>query len=479
MKLRARLPFAVSTLSLCCALFAASLQAADEDTPILDELPALDEQAPIDGPALDPHGVVALPAGNDDNQPLPLDDIRIFAQVLHQIRSAYVEPIDDKTLLENAIKGMLAGIDPHSSYLAGDDYDELQETTTGEFGGLGVEVGIENGFIKIIAPMDGSPAERAGVKAGDLIIKVDGKPTGDVTLADTSELLRGPPGSNITLTILRQGVSEPFEITVTREIIKARSIRYRALEPGYGYIRISQFSANTGNEVVDALGKLHEEQQPLKGLVLDLRNNPGGVLQAAAQVVDAFLTEGLIVYTQGRVPGADLRFDANADDPSRGVPLVVLIDGGSASASEIVAGALQDHHRAIIIGTRSFGKGSVQTVLPLASNRAIKLTTALYYTPSGRSIQARGIEPDITVHRGQVTRIPDSLTTYRESDLNRHIETRDQAEIEADEAVDTPEVTPPATPRPAISAEDVLVADYQLNEALNVLKGLNIMQTRR
>lgn len=479
MKLRARLPFAVSTLSLCCALFAASLQAADEDTPILDELPALDEQAPIDGPALDPHGVVALPAGNDDNQPLPLDDIRIFAQVLHQIRSAYVEPIDDKTLLENAIKGMLAGIDPHSSYLAGDDYDELQETTTGEFGGLGVEVGIENGFIKIIAPMDGSPAERAGVKAGDLIIKVDGKPTGDVTLADTSELLRGPPGSNITLTILRQGVSEPFEITVTREIIKARSIRYRALEPGYGYIRISQFSANTGNEVVDALSKLHEEQQPLKGLVLDLRNNPGGVLQAAAQVVDAFLTEGLIVYTQGRVPGADLRFDANADDPSRGVPLVVLIDGGSASASEIVAGALQDHHRAIIIGTRSFGKGSVQTVLPLASNRAIKLTTALYYTPSGRSIQARGIEPDITVHRGQVTRIPDSLTTYRESDLNRHIETRDQAEIEADEAVDTPEVTPPATPRPAISAEDVLVADYQLNEALNVLKGLNIMQTRR
>jgi len=479
MKLRARLPFAVSTLSLCCALFAASLQAADEDTPILDELPALDEQAPIDGPALDPHGVVALPAGNDDNQPLPLDDIRIFAQVLHQIRSAYVEPIDDKTLLENAIKGMLAGIDPHSSYLAGDDYDELQETTTGEFGGLGVEVGIENGFIKIIAPMDGSPAERAGVKAGDLIIKVDGKPTGDVTLADTSELLRGPPGSNITLTILRQGVPEPFEITVTREIIKARSIRYRALEPGYGYIRISQFSANTGNEVVDALGKLHEEQQPLKGLVLDLRNNPGGVLQAAAQVVDAFLTEGLIVYTQGRVPGADLRFDANADDPSRGVPLVVLIDGGSASASEIVAGALQDHHRAIIIGTRSFGKGSVQTVLPLASNRAIKLTTALYYTPSGRSIQARGIEPDITVHRGQVTRIPDSLTTYRESDLNRHIETRDQAEIEADEAVDTPEVTPPATPRPAISAEDVLVADYQLNEALNVLKGLNIMQTRR
>lgn len=404
----------------------------------------------------------------DTDLPLPIEEVRIFAQVLHQIRTSYVEPIDDKTLIENAIRGMLAYIDPHSTYLASDDYSELQEDTTGEFGGLGVEVGIENGFIKIISPMDGSPAERAGIQAGDLIIKLDDTPARDVTLGDTSGLLRGEPGTSITLTILREGVAEPFEVTVTREIIQARSIRFREMEPGYGYIRIGQFAANTGTEVVDALNSLQASETPLVGLVLDLRNNPGGVLQAAVDVVDAFVTEGLILYTEGRVENADMRFEATPADPSKGVPVVVLINGGSASASEIVAGALQDHKRAIIMGTTSFGKGSVQTVLPLTNDRAIKLTTSLYYTPSGRSIQARGIEPDITIDRGQVTRIPDSLAAYREADLTGHLET------EATQGGVSEYVPPPAEPTP----EEILVEDYQLNEALNVLKGLNILKAR-
>lgn len=404
--------------------------------------------------------------------PLPMEEVRIFAQVLNQVREAYVEPIDDKTLLENAIKGMLAGIDPHSTYLAKDDYANLQETTTGEFGGLGVEVGIENGFIKIISPLDGSPADRAGIKAGDLIIKLDDTPAQTVTLGDTSELLRGEPGTSIRLTIMREGVPDPFEVTVVREIIKARSIRTRELDPGYGYIRISQFSANTGNEVVSAINRFHSDNPNMKGLVLDLRNNPGGVLQAAVGVVDAFLSSGLIVYTEGRLNNSSMRFEATPEDPSRGLPLVVLINGGSASASEIVAGALQDHGRAIIMGTRSFGKGSVQTVLPLTNDRAIKLTTSLYFTPNGRSIQATGIIPDIQVDRGQVTRIAESMIAYREEDLTRHLANGNSNEEEAPAPTSRP-----ATRAPVVSAEDVIVDDYQLNEALNLLKGLNVFKT--
>lgn len=403
--------------------------------------------------------------------PLPLDEVRIFAQVLNQIRNAYVEEIDDKKLLENAIKGMLAGIDPHSSYLASDDYEQLQESTTGEFGGLGVEVGIENGFIKIISPIDDSPAARAGIQAGDIIIKINDTPAADVTLGDTSELLRGAVGTSITLTVMREGVREPIDIMITREIIKARSIRYNSVEPGYGYIRIGQFAADTGTEVVDALNKLNAENSPLRGLILDLRNNPGGVLQAGVAVVDAFITEGLIVSTKGRVENADLRFEATSDDPSQGVPLVVLINGGSASASEIVAGALQDHGRGIIMGTQSFGKGSVQTVLPLTNDRAIKLTTSLYYTPNGRSIQARGITPDIKIDRGQVTKIPDSIAAYREADLTRHLE-NDAGMGNAD----TKTVAPAAQ---TASPSEVLVNDYQLNEALNLLKGLSILSTNK
>lgn len=448
---------AVPTMSLlmCAALCSTPALSQDADPPS----------------AIEPAPAVAETAAPNNNLPLPMDEVRIFAQVLSQVREAYVEPIDDKTLLENAIKGMLAGIDPHSTYLAKEDFSQLQETTTGEFGGLGVEVGIENGLIKIIAPMDDSPAARAGIQAGDLIIKLDDTPAQEVTLGDTTELLRGEPGTTIRLTILRDGVTDPFEISVTREIIKARSIRSRELEPGFGYIRISQFSANTGTEVVDALGTLQGDGNNLKGLVLDLRNNPGGVLQSAVGVVDAFVTSGLIVYTEGRIKNSSMRFEATPADPSNGTPVVVLINGGSASASEIVAGALQDLKRAIIMGTRSFGKGSVQTVLPLTNDRAIKLTTSLYFTPSGRSIQATGIIPDIVVDRGQVTRIADSVTAYREEDLSGHLANGNAAQGDA------PATAPPAkTPQPVVSAEDVIVADYQLNEALNVLKGLNVLK---
>jgi carboxyl-terminal processing protease len=429
------------------------------------------EAAPAAAPRAEAAATPVVPAETESEEllPLPIEEVRIFAQVLNQVRNSYVEPIDDQTLLENAIRGMLAYIDPHSTYLASEDYNALQEDTTGEFGGLGVEVGIENGFIKIISPMDDSPAARAGIQAGDLIIKLDDTPARDVTLGDTSDLLRGEPGTSIRLTILREGIAEPFEVTVTREIIQARSVRYRELEPGYGYIRVAGFAANTGTEVINALDELHTAEVPLTGLVLDLRNNPGGVLQAGVEVVDAFITEGLIVYTQGRVENSDMRFEATPADPSKNVPLVVLINEGSASASEIVAGALQDHQRGIIMGTQSFGKGSVQTVLPLTNDRAIKLTTSLYYTPKGRSIQARGIVPDITIDRGQVTRIPQSLAAYREADLTGHLETDDDDGADGDAAV---------APPPAVAANEVLIEDYQLNEALNVLKGLNILQAR-
>jgi len=284
--------------------------------------------------------------------------------------------------------------------------------------------------------------------------------------------MRGEPGTDIVLTILREGVSDPFEITVTREIIQARSVRYRVLEPGYAYIRVGTFSTDTGDEVKNAVRKLHEENE-LKGLVLDLRNNPGGVLQSSVGVVDAFIDDGLIVYTEGRVENSEMRFEASTEDVSQGVPLVVLINAGSASASEIVAGALQDHQRAIIMGTPSFGKGSVQTVLPLTNDRAIKLTTALYFTPDGRSIQAKGITPDILVDRGQVTRIPESLVSYREENLAGHLENSDGEEMPEEESEEAAVIAAEVQDPP-----EVLVRDYQLNEAVNVLKGLNIIRPR-
>ena len=410
---------------------------------------------------------LALPASvsaqkqQEQPLPLPLEQVRMFTEALDRIRMSYVEEIDDQTLLENAIRGMLAGLDPHSAYMAGDDYEMLQETTTGEFGGLGVEVGRENGYIRVISPIDDSPADRAGIKAGDLIIQIDHKPLREMLPEEAAQMMRGEAGSEVTITVAREG-QEPFDLTIVREVIALRSVRSRVLEPGYAYIRVSQFRVNTGTEVVDELEKIYHEDSELKGLVLDLRNNPGGVLQASVGVVDAFINEGRIVYTEGRLEQSHMEFSATRDTAAADVPLVVLINNGSASASEIVAGALQDHGRAIIMGTRSFGKGSVQTVLPLADARAIKLTTSLYFTPSGRSIQAQGIEPDITVDEAFVTRRSRNVMQYNESDLQGHLENGNDEQTENQEMADA-----------LISAEEVLVNDYPLNEALNVLKGIN------
>ncbi|MFK7865568.1 MAG: S41 family peptidase [Pseudohongiellaceae bacterium] len=400
--------------------------------------------------------------------PLPLEEVRMFTQALDRIRASYVEEIDDQTLLENAIKGMLSGLDPHSSYLAGKDYEVLQENTTGEFGGLGIEVGREDGYIKVISPIDDSPADRAGMKAGDLITRINNRPLRELLPDEAAEMMRGAPGTEVTLTIAREG-EQTFDLTIVREIITIASVRSRLIAPGYAYLRIPQFRANTGNEVQEEIAELLEENDELKGMVLDLRNNPGGVLQASVGVVDAFISQGRIVYTEGRMENTGMDFNATRATVAGDIPLVVLINNGSASASEIVAGALQDHGRAIIMGTKSFGKGSVQTILPLSEERAIKLTTSLYFTPSGRSIQAQGIEPDIIVDEAFVTRRSSNIAQYREADLDGHLGNGNE-----DGSDNTEEMT-----EALLSAEEVLVSDYPLNEALNVLKGINVFKPAR
>lgn len=393
-------------------------------------------------------------SGAGETKTLPLDDLRMFAEVYGRIKSAYVEPVDDSKLLQDAIRGMLAGLDPHSSYLEPDAFESLQVHTSGEFGGLGIEVGLEDGFVRVITPIDDTPAQRAGIRAGDLIIKLDDTPVQGLSLNEAVDLMRGEIGSEIRLTLVRDGVEKPFEVKLVRAAIKVASVRSRLLEPGYGYLRISQFQLNTGKDLRDALEKL-ETEAPLNGLVLDLRNNPGGVLQAAVEVVDAFLDEGLIVYTEGRLPNSELRFSATDKTVAPELPLVVLINGGSASASEIVAGALQDHRRAVLMGTDSFGKGSVQTVLPLGNDRALKLTTARYYTPNGRSIQAQGIHPDLVVEEAKLTSV-DQDPQIKERDLAGHLENSTEAQT--------------------VAAETGLSSsDFQLYQAVNLLKALNIV----
>ena len=402
---------------------------------------------------------IALPAAAaiEDQGALPLDDLRTFADVYNQIRVGYVENIDDSTLLEYAIQGMLMGLDPHSVYMTKDDYQDLQDATTGEFTGLGLEVGMEDGYVKIISPIDGSPAAEAGLQSGDVILKLGKVPVKGMSLNEAIEMMRGPAGSEITLSIGRPGESQPFDVTLVRDVIKVASVRQRWLEPGYGYIRIAQFQTSTGPDVTRALEKLKQEQD-LKGLVLDLRNNPGGVLRASVDVAGLFMDGGTVVYTEGRLPNSDMSFDAKATDSTSGIPLVVLINSGSASASEIVAGALQDHKRAVIMGTRSFGKGSVQTVLPISESRAVKLTTALYFTPNGRSIQAEGIEPDILVERARVTAY-DNSRRVTEADLSGHLDNAGGN----------------GTRKSKNPSNGLLSRDNQLYEALTLLKGINVL----
>ncbi len=396
---------------------------------------------------------------------VPYDELRTFTEVFGRIQKDYVEPVTDKKMLEDAIRGMLSGLDPHSTYLDQDQYQELRVGTTGQFGGLGIEVGMEDGFIKVISPIDDTPAQRAGIKSGDLVIRIDEKPVKGLGLGEAVKLMRGEVGSAIILTVVREGEEQPLNIKVVRDIIKITSVKSRTLEKGYGYIRISSFQSRTTESVQQAINKLESENgNSLKGLVLDLRNNPGGVLNAAVGVSDAFLKSGLIVYTEGRIDDSQLKFNATPKDELDDAPMVVLINAGSASASEIVAGALQDHKRAIIMGEKSFGKGSVQTILPTSNGGAVKLTTARYYTPSGRSIQAEGITPDISLSRVRLQELDKSnFTPIKESDLSNHLTngTKSSSPQNADNGS---------------RSDESLNQDYPLSEALNVLKGISILK---
>ena len=409
-------------------------------------------------------GATSLAASESQGR-LPLEELRTFADVYNQIREGYVEEIDDSTLLEYAIEGMLMGLDPHSVYMNKDDFTDLREGTSGEFSGLGLEVGMQDGYITIISPIDGSPAAAANLQSGDVILKLDNAPVQGMSLNEAIEHMRGPKGSEIELTIGRQGESQPFNVTLVRDTIKVASVRGRMLEPGYAYIRIAQFQLSTGEDVAKTLARL-EEKGEIKGLVLDLRNNPGGVLSASVSVSDLFLDGGSVVYTEGRLPNSDMHFDARPGDATDGAPIVVLINAGSASASEIVAGALQDRGRAVVMGSNSFGKGSVQTILPLSESRAVKLTTARYFTPNGRSIQAEGIVPDILVERARVTAY-NTTAQITEADLSGHL---GNGNGDSD--------SKKSRTSSARAASELLASDNQLYEALTLLKGVNILGLR-
>ena len=413
-------------------------------------LPAKAEDATAT--ADDPHH-----SDGDAQQALPLEELQMFADVFNQIRQGYVESVPDSELFELAVQGMLSGLDPHSVFLKEKAYDSLQETTQGEFSGLGIEIGQDGGYITIIAPIDGSPAEGAGLKAGDVILKIDGESIRDLPVDRSIDLMRGPTGSEVLLTIGRRGVADTFDVTVIRDIIKVPSVRSRELMEGYLWLRAAQFQKDTGQEAIAILDKALAEGA-LKGVVLDLRNNPGGVLGASVDMAGAFLDGGLVVYTEGRHPQAADSYEAATGDMLQGLPIVVLINGGSASASEIVAGALQDRRRAVIMGTRSFGKGSVQTILPISDTRAVKLTTARYYTPNGRSIQAEGIVPDIVVERAEVKSVESNRRT-KEADL--------QGSLAAEEAIDAQSESESLT--------ELRNNDNQLYEALTLLRGINLL----
>ncbi|MGB0712590.1 MAG: S41 family peptidase [Gammaproteobacteria bacterium] len=413
--------------------------------------------------------VQAERSADDAIEHLPIDDLRTLSDVFGRVKKDYVEEVTDTDLLEGAIEGMLSHLDPHSTYLNKEAFKELRVGTSGEFGGLGIEVGMENGFVKVIAPIEDTPADRAGVKAGDLIIRLDDKPVKGMTLGEAVKVMRGKPNTDIELTVVREGRDKPFKITITRAVIQVKSVKNEILEPGFGYLRITQFQSKTGDGVTSAIEDLVKENEgELHGLILDLRNNPGGVLNAAVAVSDAFLEDGLIVYTEGRDRASRLSFNATPGDVLKGAPVVVLVNEGSASASEIVAGALQDHKRAVIAGTKTFGKGSVQTILPLKNGSAVKLTTARYYTPSGRSIQAKGIDPDVPLESLSVSKVEESeVKRVKEADLSRHLDNGDEKKARG-KAGDSDE-----------ESESLAQRDFTLYSALNLLKGINIMRGNR
>jgi carboxyl-terminal processing protease len=423
---------------------------------------------------------------------LPIEELRAFTEVFGAIKTNYVEPVEDKKLITEAINGMLTGLDPHSSYLDAEAFRELQVGTQGQFGGLGIEVGMEDGFVKVISPIEDTPAHKAGIKPGDLIIKLDETPVKGMTLNDAVKKMRGKPNTNIVLTITRKGESAPIVVTLTRAVIRVQSVKSKTIEPGFAWIRISQFQEATAEHMVKHLSGLFKDGQ-VKGLVLDLRNDPGGLLFGAVAISSAFLPQkSLVVSTDGRAEDARKKFYASPEDYARRgedvlkalpaavktVPMVVLVNGGSASASEIVAGALQDHKRAKVIGTQTFGKGSVQTIMPLGNNTAIKLTTARYYTPGGRSIQALGITPDIVVEDPT-----DTLTRVREADLQRHLENgrvpekKDPADKAAPPANTVSRAKPAPSPAELKPIELGSKEDFQLSQAIAFLKGEPVKTT--
>ncbi|BCR05758.1 peptidase S41 [Desulfuromonas versatilis] len=394
-------------------------------------------------------------------------DLQLFTDVLSIVRKSYVEEVPLKDLVYGAINGMLSSLDPHSSFMPPEMYKEMKIDTRGEFGGLGIEITVRDGLLTIVSPIEDTPAFRAGLEAGDQILKIEERFTKDMTIMEAVKLMRGPKGTSITITIMRESFDKPREFTLTREIIKIKSVRAHTLEDGFGYLRLVQFQEHTAEDMQKALETIRRENGGrLEGLVLDLRNNPGGLLDQAIEVTDAFIGEGLIVYTEGREEGSRMRFSAHKRETEPDYPMVVLINGGSASASEIVAGALQDHRRAVVMGTASFGKGSVQTIIPLSDDSGLRLTTARYFTPSGRSIQARGIVPDIVVKPVEITETKDGH--FREKDLKNHFETPEDLENRSAE----PQAEPPG--KFSLDPEDK--EDYQLMRALDLLKGWQILK---
>lgn len=403
---------------------------------------------------------------------VPIDDIQRYSTVLEHVKNYYVNSVDDSKLFEDSIRGMLSGLDPHSAYLDQDEYSDLREGTSGKFGGLGIEVIMEDGFIKIVSPIDDSPAYNAGIQPGDLIIKLDDTPVKGLSMREAVDMMRGKKGTPITLTLIRKGVDHPLSINLKRDIINAASVKYKIFDDGYGYLRVSQFQNDTGSEMKKALLKMKKEinDQP-KGIVIDLRNNPGGILQASVEAADLFLEksklkhDGVIVFSKGRAPGAQLKEVAKSSDMTKGAPIVVLVNGGTASAGEILTAALQDHQRAIVLGEQTFGKGSVQTVLPLKDERALKLTTALYYTPSGKSIQAKGITPDIIIENIKVSADQENKLAgldIKEADLNGHLEQSKKSNPVSKKSDSF------------LKSSEVLSKDYQLYEAVNLLKAMHL-----
>lgn len=431
---------------------------------------------------------------------LPLDDLRAFAEVFGKIKSDYVETVEDKKLISEAISGMLTGLDPHSTYMDADAFKDMQASTQGEFGGLGIEVGMEDGLVKVISPIEDSPAYTAGLKSGDLIVKLDDTPVKGMTLNDAVKRMRGKPDTKIELTVIRKAEDKPLKFTLTRAIIKTKSVKYKLTEPGYAYVRVTQFQERTGEDLAKAIKIMHDENKgPFKGFVLDLRNDPGGLLNGAVGVAAAFLPKGeLVVYTEGRAPDSKMQLTAVPENYVRGgvandyirdlpadlktVPMAVLINSGSASASEIVAGALQDHKRAAVLGTQSFGKGSVQTIMPMNNGAAIKLTTARYFTPKGRSIQAKGIVPDYIVEDGT-----DQSNNIHEADLTRHLSnpkdatakvlTKPASEINGAKDAAKEKLNEKKFAEPKAPIEPASKDDIQFTQAMNLLKGLPVAQS--